>query len=121
MERYSTETLVPKLTQLLHWLCRDGQDADHFVGDCNTHVDYLAFTYLDEIDAFFPDTLALFPEPAKFRMRIETGPWVSVYLRSPSRPYVFGMCRSGPKVDPRSSIPIGTEFHNPWTDPIPLA
>ena len=69
-KRYATQTLEPRLRYLQNWLCRDGRDTPYWVGETISHVDFLAFCYLDELDAFFPDTLESFPALAAFRSRI---------------------------------------------------
>ncbi len=118
-ERYADETLRPRLRHLQKWLRRDARDGQYWVGEAPSHVDFLAFCYLDELDAFFPETLAEFPNLADFRSRIESLPRVAHYVAT-ARPIVFGMGIKGPKIDPRVAIAPGTEFRNPWTQPIAL-
>ena len=86
-----------------------------------THIDCLAFTFLDEVDAFFPESLTGFDVLRQFLRTMARQPGIEEYLMSKERPMVFGMGRHGPKVDPRLEIPSGTLFSNPWGDDIPLS
>lgn len=121
MDRYAAENLSFRLGALQQWLRRDGRTSDCFVGETPTHVDFVAFAYLDEIDAFFPEALTSFPGLAEFRRRIEGLPGVDAYIRSGRRSFVFGMGILGPKVDRGRPIPDGARFHGPWADPILLS
>jgi glutathione S-transferase len=120
MDRYATQTLIPRLDRLQAWLRRDGRSDDFWVGQLPTHVDFIAFCYLDELDAFFPAVLDRFEHLAAFRRHIEAMPGIAEYIASEDRPIVFGMGIRGPKVDRRKPIPEGARFENPWTNPIPL-
>ncbi len=111
---YAAETLQPTLENLQKWLRRDGRQPDYCVGDTPTHVDFLAFSYLDEVDAFFPDVLRSFRDLSNLRARVESIPPVNAYLTSDSRPYVFGIACDGAKVDPRVAVPNDRAFYNPW-------
>lgn len=97
-----------------------GRGARFWVADAPIHVDFLAFVYLDEIDAFFPKTLKCFETLAAFHRCIRTIPAVADYIASGDRPSVFGMGIRGPKVDRRTPVPAGTRFETPWADPIDL-
>lgn len=119
LESYAESTLSIRLDRLQACLAR-GSDTGEWFGPRFTHVDCLAFCYLDEIDAFFPAVLAQFPELAEFFRRVASRPGISDYLNSDARPPVFGMGRMGPKVDPRVTIAPGSLFTNPWTKPIEL-
>jgi glutathione S-transferase len=120
LESYAQETLRPRLQRLERWLTRDRSGSREWFGAAFSHVDCLAFCYLDEVDAFFPVVLADFAELAELRLRVGSLSGISAYLQSASRPIVFGMGRMGPKVDPRVSIPSDFIFSNPWSDPIDL-
>jgi hypothetical protein len=125
MEPYAATELEPRLQRLQAWFEREGPGAPglgapFWVTDSPIHVDFLAFVYLDEIDAFFPDTLNRFETLAAFRRRIAAIPAVADYIASGDRPIVFGMGIRGPKVDRRTPIPAGARFESPWGDPIDL-
>jgi len=121
LEWYAQETLRPRLHRLQRWLMRGRSASKEWFGTAFSHVDCLAFCYLDEIDAFFPDVLAEFGELAALRLRVASLPAISKYLQSASRPVVFGLGRMGPKVDPRIRIPGGCIYSTPWSDPVDLA
>jgi glutathione S-transferase len=121
LESYARETLEPRLRLLERWFTRTERRSEQWVGASFSHVDCVAFCYLDEIDAFFPGVLAGFPELASLRSRVAALPALSGYLHSADRPIVFGMGRMGPKVDPRVELPAGRTYANPWTDPLDLA
>jgi glutathione S-transferase len=120
LESYAEETLRPRLQRLERWLTRDRSGPKEWFGAAFSHVDCIAFCYLDEVDAFFPVVLADFTELAELRLRVASLPGVVGYLQSASRPIVFGMGRMGPKVDPRAGISADFLFSNPWSDPIDL-
>ena len=125
MEPYAAAQLEPRLQRLQAWFEHEGpgapgQGARFWVADSPIHVDFLAFVYLDEIDAFFPKTLNRFEALAAFHRRIGEIPAVADYIASGDRPIVFGMGIRGPKVDRRTPIPAGTCFESPWADPIDL-
>lgn len=119
-DAYGEQTLGRRLSELQKWFRRDGRDAAYWVGDTASHVDFIAFCYLDELDAFFPDTLAAFAELAAFHDRMGSLPGVRDYIASGERPIVFGMGIQGPKVDRRVALSPGAVFESPWMDPIPL-
>jgi len=121
MNAYAAKTLEPTLGRLENWMCRDGGAAEYWIGGEPIHVDFLAFAYLDEVDAFFPDLLESYSNLSGFRSRMEEIPLVQRYLTSGDRPFVFGIGRNGPKVDRRQVIPEGSKFENPWHQPIALA
>ena len=121
LESYANETLEPRLKQLTNWLCRRRDGAPDWFGAEFSHVDCVAFCFLDEIDAFFPGVLAGFEELFALRLRVASLPGVSGYLESAERPIVFGMGRAGPKVDPRVLLPPEYRFLNPWSPPLDLA
>lgn len=122
LEAYAQETVRPRLRRLQRWLNRDRHGECEWFGAAFSHVDCLAFCYLDEVDAFFPVVLAEFDDLAVLRLRVAALPGISNYLQSSSRPMVFGLGRMGLKVDPRVPIPSDSRYFNPWTtDPIDLA
>ena len=120
LESYADETLRPRLQRLTGWLARAGASPQHWFGEAFSHVDCVAFCYLDELDAFFPALLADFAELSDHHRRVASHAGISQYLESGTRPIVFGMGCMGPKVDPRASIEPGRTFANPWTPPIDL-
>jgi len=120
-ESYARNTLHDRLVRLERWLSRNRADRAEWFGNHFSHVDCVAFCYLDEIDAFFPAVLAEFEALRGLHSRVASLPGVSDYLGSSARPLVFGMGRMGPKVDPRVALPAACEFANPWTEPIDLA
>lgn len=125
MEPYAATQLEPRLQRLQAWFEHEGpgapgRGARFWVADAPIHVDFLAFVYLDEIDAFFPKTLKCFETLAAFHRCIRTIPAVADYIASGDRPSVFGMGIRGPKVDRRTPVPAGTRFETPWADPIDL-
>lgn len=120
-EGYASSKLEPELARLQAWLQRQGRTGPYWVGESLSHVDLIAFCYLDELDAFFPETLSRYEPLAAFRRRIETLPAIAAYIARGDRPTVFGMGIEGPKIDPRCTIPEGSAFRNPWTKPIILA
>lgn len=120
LESYAEATLGPRLGMLAAWLATNREGSGDWFGDAFSHVDCVAFCFLDEVDAFFPAMLDDFEELAALRSRVASLPGISEYLDSPDRPMVFGMGSMGPKVDPRKPIPSGYEFLNPWSPPLPL-
>jgi glutathione S-transferase len=120
LESYAEATLRPRLAHLEHWLNRDRPGGREWFGSVFSHVDCIAFCYLDEVDAFFPTILAGFVGLADLRCRVASLPAVSEYLQSADRPIVFGMGCIGPKVDPRARVSSAPKFSNPWSDPVDL-
>ena len=120
LESYAQETLRPRMQRLERWFTRDRPGPQEWLGAAFSHVDCIAFCYLDEVDALFPVVLSDFAELAGLRLRVASLPGVSDYLQSAHRPIVFGMGCMGPKVDPRARISSDLVFSNPWSDPIDL-
>jgi glutathione S-transferase len=120
LESYAEATLERRLKMLATRFRRSREGSSDWFGADFSHVDCVAFCFLDEIDAFFPGVLAGFEELVALRSRVASLPGVSDYLESPSRPFVFGMGRMGPKVDPRVPIPPAYQFRNPWSPPLDL-
>ena len=117
---YAETLLKPVLGALQRWYHRHG-GGEFWVGSAISHVDYLAWCYLDELRAFFPDTLSEFAALTDFHARMCGRPRIAAYLESDRRPLVFGMAIDGPKVDPDVPLEPGQTFLNPWTEPIVLA
>ena len=120
LESYAEATLEPRLRMLSTWFCRNRDGSPDWFGAKFSHVDCVAFSFLDEIDAFFPGVLAGFEELVALRSRVASLSGVSEYLGSSARPIVFGMGRMGPKVDPRIPVPPAYKFQNPWSPPLDL-
>jgi glutathione S-transferase len=114
---FIAQTLAPALAGLAAWLARSGPEAPWFVGARPTHVDLLAFALLDEVDAFFPASLAGEPVLARLHARVAALDPVAAYLASGTRPAVFGIGVDGAKLDPRLPARDPT-FANPWDIPI---
>lgn len=121
LEKYSDETLTPRLENLARWFRREGAGGKWWVGDALSYVDCIAFAYLDEVDAFFPAAIARFSELSEFCSRFASQPGISKYLVSAERPIVFGMGAMGPKIDPRVPLQSDQKFISPWMDPLDLA
>lgn len=107
------------LGALQRWYSGHG-GGEYWVGETVSHIDYLAFTYLDEVRAFFPEALARTEPLAAFHTRMQARPRIADYIGSGCQPVVFGMAVDGPKVDPDVTLETGQIFHNPWTEPIVL-
>jgi len=120
LESYAEATLEPRLKMLSTWFCREREGSPEWFGAAFSHVDCVAFCFLDEVDAFFPGVIAGFEKLVALRSRVASLPGVSDYLDSTARPIVFGMGHMGPKVDPRTPIPAAYKFRNPWTPPLDL-
>ena len=94
---------------------------DYWLGTQVSHVDYLAYAYLDELRAFFGAALASVEALALFHERFDARPRLRAYLDSRRRPVVFGMGLDGPKIDPAVELGPDDVFENPWTKPIKIA
>lgn len=106
------------LENLQSHLTRHG--AEFWIGNSISHIDCLAFVLLDELRAFFPDSLSRYDRLSNFHKTFENRPPVRAYIDSGMRPAVFGMALHGPKIDPTANVKPGEVFENPWTDPVPL-
>jgi glutathione S-transferase len=120
LESYAEGTLRPRLRRITDWLTREATGPRPWFGETFSHVDCVGFCCLDELDAFFPALLAEFAELSEHHGRVASRPGISEYLRSGTRPIVFGMGCMGPKVDPRASLAPGLTFASPWSPPIDL-
>jgi len=117
-EAFVTGELGPHLESLQRLYLRD--DSDFWVGGKISHVDYLAYTLIDELQAFFPHALAEHEALVGFQAQIAARPRISAYIGSRKQPVVFGMGLHGPKVDPMARVNAGDVFENPWFEPIAL-
>lgn len=90
-----------------------------WLSDEPTRVDYLAFTVLDEIHAFFPNALELTPALRGTYQMMNRRPSMVGYFEK-QRPAVFGMGRDGPKIDRRRRYDSGSTFECPWAEPVVL-
>jgi len=121
LEGYGTNSLKSRLEKLsgcLHQGANEG--ANGWFGPSLSHVDCLAFCFLDEVDAFFPTLLGEFEDLADLHSRVASRPEISKYLDSEARPAVFGMGSMGPKVDGRVEFEADAAFECPWSEPIDL-
>ncbi len=118
-EPYATGRLSFFLNSLQAHLAQHGGDC--WIGNSISHIDCLAFAFLDELRAFFPTTLASFARLSEFHETFKNRPPVHAYIESGRRPAVFGMALNGPKIDPEAKVAPGEMFENPWTDPVPLS
>jgi glutathione S-transferase len=98
---FAKDSLRITLQQLDRWLIRNGSPAEFWVGEQVSFVDYLAFRYLDEIDAFFRESLAQRREISAFHARFAARPRIAAYIVSGRRPTAFGFTPMGLKLDPR--------------------
>jgi len=115
---YSQSALVRRLAGLDKLAGRN--PGRFWFGEQPSRVDYLAFAFLDEIDAFFPERLRSFPTLADLHHQVSDRPNLQSYLRSSAQPAVFGVGKSGLKVDTRRPIPTGQMFECPWDEPVAL-
>ena len=115
---YSDSTL-PRQMRGLERL-RGDIASPYWFGAEPTRVDYLAFAFLDEIDAFFPNVLASFPSMSRLHKIIGERPNINAYASSSRRPAVFGIGKAGPKVDQRQQYKSRDIFECPWQEPILL-
>ncbi len=96
---YAEGQLLPQLHDLAAWLRTNG-DVNHWVKGKSTYVDFLAFAFLDELRAFFSETLTAVALLQRFYERFSERPRIAAYLRSPRRPAAFGYSLQGLKFDP---------------------
>jgi hypothetical protein len=97
--------LSPRLSALTAWYETHGSDG-HWVKGRLTYVDFLAFALLDELRAFFPETLMTFRPLQAFHRQFSEQPRIAAYIASDRRPAAFGYAIHGLKIDPQS---VGTE------------
>ncbi|HTR63398.1 MAG TPA: glutathione S-transferase family protein [Candidatus Binataceae bacterium] len=88
------------LGRLQKWFRRNGDGAQFWVGDSMTYADFMAFAYLDEVRAFFPETLAQFPALHAFYDRVAARRRIAAYLKSPRYLPDFGYGPRGRIKDP---------------------
>jgi glutathione S-transferase len=97
--QFRDETLAPALDALQRWFLRAGHQP-YWVGGSLTYVDFLAFAFLDELRAFFAETLERFPHLRVCRDAVATRPRIAAYVVSERRPAAFGYALNGLKYDP---------------------
>lgn len=109
-------TRLERLTQL-----RRDVTGPYWFGRELTRVDCLAFAYLDEIDAFYPQILESSAPLKRLHEAIADRPAVKAYTQSSKRPAVFGIGKNGPKIDPRRQYKKDEFFECPWYAPTRLS
>jgi glutathione S-transferase len=103
--------LSTTLDRLQRFLQPDSRQAQFWVGDSLTSVEFLAFAYLDDVRVLFPDTLEKYDKLREFQQRIAVRPRISEYLCSTRRPSaVYIGCEGRPVVDPDSKSPASDRF-----------
>jgi glutathione S-transferase len=112
-QSFAEESICPVLEDLARLL---SDNPAHFVGSRLTYVDLYAFVYLDQLRAFFPETLGLVKSVKEFRDRIADRPRVRNYLSSNRRPSGIGIGIRGLIVDPEAS---GPRAKTPWDHQFP--
>ncbi len=100
---FAVEELNQTLDNLQKWFGRRGDEPQFWVGESLTFVDFFAFTYLDEVRAFFPEALGEFPRLRSFHGSITSRPRITRYLGSARRPISLGVGAFGTKLDPAVS------------------
>lgn len=120
LAQYADETLTPRLQRLADWYADSTTDwnTPGFGADV-THVDCLAFSYLDHVQAFFPTVFAEFQSLVELHAHVSELSGVDAYLRSGDRPPVLCFGLFGPKVDPRHTA-LTTDYKCPWSKPLDL-
>ncbi|MGO9605710.1 MAG: glutathione S-transferase family protein [Candidatus Binataceae bacterium] len=112
--RFAQEGMSTTLGCLQKFFQRNTLEAQFWSGKSITFVDLLAFAYLDEVRAIFPDTLSKFGALLEFRNRIAKRPRIAEYLRSDRRPAAILFGRDGrPLIDPQSNAPAPSPFWTP--------
>jgi glutathione S-transferase len=93
--------LAEALLDLERWFTRTSLEPQFWVDGRLTYVDFVAWRFLDEVDALFPKALAARPALAQFHRAFQTRPRIAAYLQSKRRPRAFAICIDGVKWDPR--------------------
>ena len=101
LEAFAGGPLAETLLDLERWFTRSSRAPTYWVGNALTYVDFVAYRYLDEVDALFPASLAARPALLAFHRAFQARPGIAAYLASGRRPAVFGICIDGLKLDPR--------------------
>lgn len=99
-DEFARKFLWPHLEALAKWREAHGSKA-HWIDSRLTYVDFLAFAFLDELRAFFPDTLDASPSLRAFHAGFAELPGIAAYLSSERRPAAFGYAAHGLKMDPQ--------------------
>ena len=97
---FAAGELSTTLGNLQRWFCRDSESAQFWVGHALTYADFMAFAYLDEVRAFFPETLGQYAVLHAFYRRISARPRIAAYLASPRYLPDFGYGPRGRIKDP---------------------
>jgi glutathione S-transferase len=100
-ETFAAGPLTECMSYLESWFTRSSSAALHWVGGGLTYVDFFAYRFLDEVDAFFPAVLAALPALKKFYSAFGARPRIAAYIASGRRPAVFGIVNGGLRFDPR--------------------
>jgi len=100
-DAFERGALAETLLDLERWFTRATNTPQFWVDDRLTYVDFIAWRYLDEVDALVPAALAARPALAAFHRAFQTRPRIAAYLASKRRPKAFGICIDGVKWDPR--------------------
>lgn len=100
-EAFAAGRLSEHMRNLERWFTRNSPAPDYWVGDRLTYADFVAYRFLDEIDALFPAVLAASPQLARFHRAFDARPRIASYIASGRRPAVFGIVIDGLKIDPR--------------------
>jgi glutathione S-transferase len=101
LDAFADGRLTEVLRNLERWFTRHSAAPDYWVGDALTYADFVAYRFLDEVDALFPKTLAARPALQRFRAAFNARPRIAAYIASGRRPAVFGIIVDGLKFDPR--------------------
>ncbi len=101
LETFEGGVLAETLFDLERWFTRNSPQPRHWIGERLTYVDFVAWRYLDEVDALFPAALAARPALLAFHRAFRERPRIAAYLASARRPKAFGICIDGLKWDPR--------------------
>jgi len=101
LTEFENGVLAETLLDLERWFTRASPRPSYWVGPRLTYVDFVAWRYLDEIDAFFPAALAARPALFSFHRAFAARPRIAAYLKSSRRPKAFGIVIDGIKWDPR--------------------
>lgn len=101
MAEFATGPLKQTLSNLDAQLTRAG--GPYWAGEELTFADYLVFRYLDEVDAFYSETLMGFGQLVAFYRRMAARPRLAAYVSSGRRSPALGIGLNGPIFDPRLS------------------
>jgi len=82
LETFERGPLAETLLDLERWFARASPSPAYWVGDVLTYVDFVAYRYLDEIDALFPAALAARPLLFAFHRAFQARPRIAAYIAS---------------------------------------